>query len=132
MCQGNEIALHGEPERMKRKRGRRSENRSWRGQKMACESGKDKQASTREARYLSVRTHCSLSVLAKSGGLHKFCRSTGFGAQLHFLLYQFHLIDTHNCSEVTCSLHQHNARKMTLAHRLRTSLPDALKELPGN
>lgn len=53
---------------------------------------------------------CSLAGFVKSGGLHKLCRTTGFGAQ-----FSFHLCfppDTRNCSRVTCGWHQHREKRL--------------------
>lgn len=53
---------------------------------------------------------CSLAGFVKSGGLHKPCRATGFGAQ-----FSFHLCfppDTRNCSRVTCGWHQHREKRL--------------------
>lgn len=68
---------------------------------------------------------CSLAGFVKSGGLHKLCRTIGFGAQ-----FSFHLCfppDTRNCSRVTWLTPTQRLQLIFYKH-----LSDALKDLPRN
>lgn len=59
---------------------------------------------------------CSLAGFVKSGGLHKLCRTMGFGAQFFHLCFP---PDTRNCSRVTWLTP--TQRKKALAHILQAS-----------